>query len=60
VAKQLPRVNFKEVWVVGLHGEAKDEYVDGVTQFDLHGRNSPICLVRIAPDFCSWQVERLQ
>jgi hypothetical protein len=38
VARQLPKVDFKEVWVVGLHGEVTDEYVYGVTQLDMSRR----------------------
>jgi hypothetical protein len=60
VAAQLPRVDFKDVWVVGLSGEVKDEYVYGVTQLDLRDGNTPICVVRIGRDFNSWEVERLQ
>ncbi len=60
VARQLPKVDFDEIWVAGLHGEIKDEYVYGVTQLDLRGGNSPVCLVRFGRDFSAWKVERLQ
>lgn len=60
VARQLPKVDFNEVWVLGLHSEVKDEYVYGVTQLALHGGNSPVCLVRIGCDFSTWDVARLQ
>lgn len=59
VARHLPRLDFDDVWVAGLH-EVKDEYVYGVTQLNLHGGNSPICLLRISRDFSAWRVERLQ
>jgi hypothetical protein len=60
VARQLPRVDFKEVWIVGLHGEVTDEYVYGVTQLDLSGVAPPICLVRFGGNFDAWDVARLQ
>jgi hypothetical protein len=60
VARQLPTVDFKEVWVVGLHGEVTDQYVYGVTQLDLSSGNAPICLVRIGKNFDGWQVIRRQ
>jgi hypothetical protein len=42
VAKQLPSVDFKEVWVVGLHGEVTDEYTYGVVQLDISRGNAPM------------------
>jgi hypothetical protein len=60
VGRQLPLVDFKEVWVVGLHGDVRQGYVYGVTQLNLSGGNAPICLVRIAKTFDSWTVQRLQ
>ena len=60
VAQQLPKVDFDEVWVAGLHGKVRDQHVYGITQPDLRGGNSPVCLVRIGRDFSDWEVERLQ
>jgi hypothetical protein len=60
VAKKLPKVDFKEVWVVGLHGEITNEYVYGVAQLDISSGNAPTCLVRIGKDFDVWEVKRLQ
>jgi hypothetical protein len=60
VARQLPRVDFDDVWVVGLHGDVADEYVYGVTQLDLSGGDAPTWLVRIQKDFGAWEVKRLQ
>jgi hypothetical protein len=60
LARQLPPVDFKEVWVVGLHGGVTEGYVYGVTQLDLSRGNAPTCLVRIAKAFDAWAVERLQ
>ena len=60
VAKLLPKNDFKEVWVVGLHGEVREEYVYGVTQLDMSDGNAPTCLVRIAKNFEAWEVTRLQ
>ncbi len=60
VARQLPKVDFDEVWVGGRHSEVKDEYVYGITQLSLRGGNSPVCLVRIDRDFSAGAVERLQ
>jgi hypothetical protein len=58
VAKQLPKIDFKEVWVVGLHGEVTDEYVYGVAQLDISSGNAPTCLVRIGKYFDVWEVKR--
>ena len=60
IARQLPPVDFKEVWVVGLHGEVTEGYVYGVTQLDLSSGNAPTCLIRIARTFDAWTVERIQ
>jgi hypothetical protein len=60
VARQLPPVDFREVWVVGLHGDVEEGYVYGVTQLTLSSANTPIWLVRIAKTFDTWTVERLQ
>jgi hypothetical protein len=60
VAKQLPTVDFKEVWVVGLHGEVTDEYVYAVAQLDMSSGSAPTWLVRIGKDFDTWEVKRLQ
>jgi hypothetical protein len=60
VAKSLPTpLDFDAVWVVGLHGVANGVYSYNVMQ--LHGRGTAdIWRVRIATDFNSWQVERIQ
>ena len=60
VTRQLPPVDFKEVWVVGLHGDVTQGYVYGVTRLDPSSGNVPIYLVRIAKTFDAWTVERLQ
>jgi hypothetical protein len=60
VARQLPRVDFKEIWVLGLHGEVTDEYVYCVAKLDMSGGNAPTLLVRIGKDFNAWEVGRLQ
>lgn len=60
-AKQIPQpLLFDDLWVVGLHGPVKDEYVYGVSQMDVSTGTAPTWLVRIAPDFQSWTVEVVQ
>lgn len=59
VTKELPSVDFNEVWVVGLHG-LEDKYTYAVVQLGLSSGNAPTWVVRIALDFGSWTVERLQ
>jgi hypothetical protein len=51
---------FDEVWVAGLHGPVVEHYVYGVTLLSLVVGNAPTWLVRIATDFSSWSVTRIQ
>ena len=62
VAKALPNpLHFAAVWVVGLHHvEQSGEYVYGANQLDVSDGNAPMWLIRIAVDFNSWTLERLQ
>ena len=61
VVRQLPDpLHFAAVWVVGLQFVEKGEYVYGVTSLDSSHGNVPVCRVRIAADFGSWTVERIQ
>jgi hypothetical protein len=60
IARQLPNVDFREAWVVGLHGRVTDEYVYGVSQLDMSSCNAPTCLVRIGKKFDTWEVKRVQ
>jgi hypothetical protein len=61
VTKQLPDpLHFAVVWVVGLHHIEAGEYVYSVTQLDMSDGDAPIWLIRIAGDFNSWTVERIQ
>jgi hypothetical protein len=60
VARRLPRVDFKGVWVVGLHGVVTEQYEYGVTHLDLSSGSAPICLIRISSKFDAWKVERRQ
>jgi hypothetical protein len=60
VARQLPKVDFEDVWVVGLYRVVADEYVYGVTRLDLSSDHAPIGLVRINKTFDAWEVKRLQ
>jgi hypothetical protein len=59
-ARQLPSTDFREVWVVGLHGEVTDRYTYGVAKLYPLDGNAPVCLVQISPTFDDWTVERLQ
>jgi hypothetical protein len=61
VAKSLPKpLDFAAVWVVGLHGAENAEYLYDVMQLDQEAGTADIWRVRIAADFNSWQVERVQ
>jgi hypothetical protein len=61
VAKSLPKpLDFAAVWVVGLHGVENGEYLYNVMQLDQEVGAADIWRVRIAADFNSWQVERVQ
>ena len=64
VAQKLPPGNFRNVWLVGLHGEVKDgAYTYGVTclRTGLAPQiGAPIWLVHIDKTFESWDVEHLQ
>lgn len=61
VAKSLPTpLDFAAVWVVGLHGVENGEYSYNVMQLDREAGVADIWRVRIAADFNSWQVERVQ
>jgi len=60
VARQLPKVDFEAVWVVGLQSANTGEYLYSVTRLDLSRGQAPAWLVRIANDFTSWIVEPVQ
>jgi hypothetical protein len=61
VAKSLPMpLDFAAVWVVGLHDVENGEYLYNVMQLDQEAGTSDIWRVRIAADFNSCQVERVQ
>jgi hypothetical protein len=61
VAKSLPKpLDFAAVWVVGLHGVEDGEYLYNLMQLDQETGTVDIWRVRIAADFNSWQVERVQ
>ncbi|MEQ1582145.1 MAG: hypothetical protein ABL964_16255 [Steroidobacteraceae bacterium] len=61
VAHALPQpLLFVDAWVVGLHGPALNQYVYGVTKLDLSNGNAPVWIVRLAPTFDGWTVQRIQ
>jgi hypothetical protein len=63
VTRALPaNLHFDAVWVVGLQAIDPDgSYVYGVTWLRLGPYfDAPTFTVRVAPDFTSWRVERLQ
>lgn len=61
VTKKLPRpLHFDDVWVVALQGIDDGEYIYAVTQLDTTAGNAPIWQIRIATDFDSWKVARIQ
>ena len=63
VTRSLPApLHYDAVWVVGLQSvEADGTYVYGVTWLQLGPYiDAPTFLVRVAPTFTSWAIERLQ
>lgn len=60
VADGLPQVDFVDVWIVGLQGVEAGEYVYGVVRLSAFGRDVPTWIVRIAQDFASWSIHRIQ
>jgi hypothetical protein len=61
VATSLPTpLDFAAVWVVGLHGVVSGAYSYNVMQLDPAAGTADVWRVRIAADFNSWQVERIQ
>jgi hypothetical protein len=61
VAALLPQpFHFSTVWVVGLQCVEAEEYVYGVANLNVDEGNTPTMLVRIAKDFSSWEVKRIQ
>jgi hypothetical protein len=61
VAKRLPEpLYFAVVWVVGLQRVVAGEYEYAVTSLDLSHGNAPTWIIRIAKDFDSWAVRRIQ
>jgi len=60
VAKQLPPNDFAAVWVISLYRVEDGAYVYSVSELDPARGVAPTWLVRIAKDFDSWAVERVQ
>jgi hypothetical protein len=60
VAKWLPKTDFPAIWVVGLHLVEDGQYFYSVSELDEGTGTAPTWLVRIARDFESWEVQRLQ
>jgi hypothetical protein len=61
VAKALPSpLHFGAVWVVGLQSVVADEYIYNVTQMDEEAGVALVWRVRIAANFDTWTVERIQ
>jgi hypothetical protein len=61
VAKKLPQpLDFEAVWVVGLYKVDNGSYIYGVTRLDLRQGNAPTWLIKISPDFDSWEVSVVQ
>lgn len=61
IASRLPDpLHFAVVWVVGLHHIEAGEYIYAATQLDVSEGNAPTLLIRIAVDFDSWEIKRIQ
>lgn len=61
VARQLPvPMDFNAVWVVALQRVESGDYLYAVTRLNATDGDAPIWLIRIAKDFNSWTVTRIQ
>jgi hypothetical protein len=61
VARQLPvPMDFNAVWVVALQRAESGDYLYAVTRLNATDGDAPIWLIRIAKDFNSWTVTRIQ
>ena len=61
VAQELPKPHhFKAVWVVSFEGVDEGDYVYQVVHLDVSEGNASVMRVRIAKDFASWTVTRVQ
>ena len=58
VAKNLPHVDFKSVWVIGLQNIINGEYNYNVIKFNPQG--CPIWQVHIKKTFDDWKIKRIQ
>jgi hypothetical protein len=60
-AKALPKpLDFAAVWVVDFQGVKDGCYTYGVTLLDVGNGDAPIWVIRVAADFGSWTVSRVQ
>jgi len=60
VARQLPSLDFDEIWVVGLQHANESHYVYAATQLDVSQGNAPIWRIQIPRTFTEWTIEQIQ
>ena len=61
VARQLPYpLYFNAVWVIGSEPMEAGEYLYNVVHLDVRDGDALVARVRIAKDFASWRVTRVQ
>jgi len=62
VARNIPKNDFDDIWVVGLHSYVDGAWTFGVTQLSLNAETgqAPIFHVRINSEFTAWAVTQVQ
>jgi hypothetical protein len=60
VARKLSPTDFASIWVVGFQGIIDGRHIYAAVSLKFLGMNVPTWIIRMAPDFSSWDVQRTQ
>ncbi|MGH2508098.1 MAG: hypothetical protein ACRDHZ_11940, partial [Ktedonobacteraceae bacterium] len=62
VARNLPKNDFDDIWVIGLHSYADGEWTFGAAQLSVNAETgqAPVFQVRINSEFTAWAVTKVQ
>jgi len=60
IARNLPKLDFDDVWVFGLQHAVDGEYTYAVARLDMSQGNVPTWIVRIMKSFDAWEVTQIQ